>query len=128
MEKATKGLLITYIREQYGDEAMYIFKNSPEIGVCRHGENGKWYAVFMPVAYKKFGIGKKGETEVVTLKCIPQLGASVADGQSVFPAYHMNKEHWISILLDGSADCGQAKSLIDLSYNLTLGAKSKKKE
>ena len=125
---ARKNFIEKYISEQYGGTVAYMFANAPDVGVCRHGEKGKWYAVFMPVAYKKFGIGKEGETEVVTLKCIPQLGASVADGQSVFPAYHMNKEHWISILLDGSAGCGQVKSLIDLSYNLTLGAKSKKKE
>ncbi len=35
------------------------------------------------------------------------------------PAYHMNKEHWITILLDGSVEREKIKQLIDLSYELT---------
>ena len=39
----------------------------------------------------------------------------------------MNKEHWISIALDGSADDERIKSLVDLSFDLT-DVKVKKKK
>lgn len=35
------------------------------------------------------------------------------------PAYHINKEKWISILLDGSADAELLKDLLDMSFQLT---------
>lgn len=44
------------------------------------------------------------------------------------PAYHMNKRHWISIILDGSMSEEQVFQLIAESYALTLpkrAAKSK---
>nr|WP_227989346.1 MmcQ/YjbR family DNA-binding protein [Morganella morganii] len=39
--------------------------------------------------------------------------------EGVYPAYHMNKEHWVTIILDGKFNSGELKSLIDDSYRLT---------
>lgn len=39
---------------------------------------------------------------------------------SVVPAYHMNKTHWISVILDGSLSDAEILPLIDDSYALTL--------
>ena len=36
------------------------------------------------------------------------------------PAYHMNKEHWLSIVLDGSMKDEEIMRLIHDSYRLTL--------
>ncbi len=38
---------------------------------------------------------------------------------AVVPAYHMNKQHWISIILDGSMDDEDILRLIQDSYDLT---------
>ncbi len=38
---------------------------------------------------------------------------------SVVPAYHMNKVHWNSIILDGSVPEVDIKRMIDESYELT---------
>ena len=46
---------------------------------------------------------------------------------SVVPAYHMNKKHWIGIILDGSMADDEIKNLIFESYNLTLPPKLKNK-
>ena len=42
---------------------------------------------------------------------------------AVVPAYHMNKLHWISIILDGSMTDQDIFHLIDDSYRLTLPKK-----
>ena len=43
---------------------------------------------------------------------------------AVVPAYHMNKQHWISVILDGSMTGEEILHLIDDSYRLTApGAK-----
>ena len=46
---------------------------------------------------------------------------------AVVPAYHMNKLHWISIILDGSMTDSEILHLIDESYKL-VGPKPKKKK
>ena len=37
----------------------------------------------------------------------------------VVPAYHMNKEHWISVILDGSMEEEDICRLIEESFELT---------
>ncbi len=40
--------------------------------------------------------------------------------ESVFPAYHQNKEHWNSIILDGSIPDEEIKRMIAESYDLIM--------
>ena len=42
-----------------------------------------------------------------------------------FRAYHMNKEKWISIALDGSIPDDTIKMLLDISYDSTSSHKKK---
>lgn len=46
---------------------------------------------------------------------------------AVVPAYHMNKRHWISIILDGSMDDADICALIEDSHALTSPPLQKKK-
>ena len=38
---------------------------------------------------------------------------------SVLPAYHMNKEHWSSVILDGSIPDGEIVRMTEMSFQLT---------
>ena len=40
--------------------------------------------------------------------------------ESVIPGYHQNKEHWNTIILDGSVPDIDIKMMIGYSYDLTL--------
>ena len=40
--------------------------------------------------------------------------------EGFFPAYHMNKEKWITIFLDGTVPKNEICDLLDLSYDLTI--------
>ena len=56
----------------------------------------------------------------VNVKCDPNLTymwRSTYD--AVVPAYHMNKWHWNSIILDGSIPTDDIKNMIDDSFDLT---------
>ena len=39
---------------------------------------------------------------------------------SVLPAYHMNKEHWSSVILDGSIPDGEIERMTQISFDLTM--------
>lgn len=58
--------------------------------------------------------------EVLNVKCDPELASILRDENGILPAYHMNKEHWISILLDGSVSMEEIFQLLDTSYHLTM--------
>lgn len=55
----------------------------------------------------------------MNVKVDPLLTGSLRTQRGILPAYHMNKERWISVLLDGSVPLEQALALLDMSYALT---------
>ena len=65
--------------------------------------------------------GMQGEelVDVLNVKGDPVLIGSLRMQPGFLPAYHMNKENWISILLDGTAPEEQMKNLIEMSYQMT---------
>lgn len=84
--------------------------------LMRHKENRKAFAC----------IYKREEYIWINVKCDPEWrdfwrGAYA----SVVPAYHMNKEHWNSIILDGSVKEDDIKRMIEESYELIKPKKKK---
>lgn len=107
-----------YISVQYGAEAEFPWLDDPESMVFRHADNRKWFAVAMKVGRDKLGLGGADKVYVVNFKCDPDLSLAVRDGRSIFPAYHMNKEKWITVIPE-AADDDQLRMLLDMSYCLT---------
>ena len=99
----------------------------PSFSVFRHEDNKKWFAVIMTLDRGKFGIDGDGEADVVNLKCDTDIAYFVRQERGVYPAYHMNKEHWISVILDENTDRELAEKLLEMSVNLTACAKSRAK-
>ncbi|HYO21721.1 MAG TPA: MmcQ/YjbR family DNA-binding protein [Flavisolibacter sp.] len=55
------------------------------------------------------------------VKCDPDEAEQLRDRFSfVLPGYHMNKKHWNTIVVDGTARDKQLQQWIDASYNLVL--------
>lgn len=113
------GQVILYVKEKYGDDPEFLWAKTPENAVFRHRGTLKWYGAILTVQRQKLGLVGDGTVEILDLKCDPTLIGSLRDGKTYLPAYHMNKEHWITILLDEAARLEEVYSLIDLSYNMT---------
>lgn len=117
--------LALYISEIYGAQADYPFLQYPDAAVFRHSDNKKWFAVIMSVSKRKLGFSKDETVDIVNLKCDPVLSGSLRLETGIYPAYHMNKEKWISVVLDGNVQADKIKWLLDISFELTA-AKIKK--
>jgi predicted DNA-binding protein (MmcQ/YjbR family) len=128
-DKATKETFFEYVKEAYDIEPDYPFADDFESAVFRHPENRKWFALFMArIDRRRLNSDEDGVCDVVNLKCDPFMIGSVLSATGVAPAYHMNKEHWISVLLDGSADMELLQGLIAMSYELTRPKVAKRKK
>lgn len=63
----------------------------------------------------------------IALKVEPEVGAELREQYaSVVPAYHMNKLHWINVLMDGAIADKLVKKWIDNSYDLVVAGLPKK--
>lgn len=111
--------VLAYVKSRYGTEPEFLWAKSPNNAVLRHRDSLKWYGVLMRVQRRRIGAGGDGDADILDLKCEPALIGALIDKRGFFPAYHMNKEHWITILLDGAVPEQEVFGLIDLSYDLT---------
>ena len=80
----------------------------------------------MRVSRRKFGFDSDEVTDVVNLKLPVEMFGSFGKGDGVYPAYHMNKLHWISVLLPDAADETIA-FLTGVSYEATKGRSRRSK-
>ena len=108
-----------YIGEKYGVLPESPWIKSPEFHVFRHAGNKKWFALTMTIPKSRLGFDADTMTDVVNLKCDPLMTGTLRDSKRVFPAYHMNKENWITVLLDGSAGRELITMLLDISFGMT---------
>ena len=62
----------------------------------------------------------------ISLKCEPAHAQFLRDSfPAVQPGYHLNKEHWNTVTLDGSIDDDGIRAMIDESYRLVVAGLSK---
>lgn len=111
--------LESYIEEAYNANAEHPWAPESDHTVFRHRSNRKWFAVVMEIPKAKLGIGERGSMCIVNLKCDPLMVGSFLCEAGVFPAYHMNKTHWLSVAPNSGIDSDKLKLLIDISFELT---------
>lgn len=111
--------LINHIANIYSTDVEYPWASAPKYAVFRHQFNRKWFAVIMDLPKEKLGLHEDGIIDILNLKCDPILIGNLRNEKGFFPAYHMNKNYWISVALDGTVDADKIKWLLDLSFDLT---------
>ena len=111
--------LTDYIFDAFSVEPDYPFPRDDVTCVFRHTDNRKWFGIMMRIPYRTLGMNRDGETDIVNIKCDPVLMGSLRGTPGFRPAYHMNKDKWITILLDGSAGREKITALVDMSFRMT---------
>ena len=116
-----KEEIFEYVQKQYGTIPEYLWSKLPDSAVLRH-KNGKWYAVIMTVEKSKLGLEGNDLVDIMDVKCDPEMTSMIIQTYGFLPGYHMNKRHWITILLDGSFSEAKILDFLDMSYDLIDGA------
>ena len=111
--------LEAYITEIYSTAGEHLFAKYPSFLVFRHNGNRKWFAVIMDIPRKNLGLPGEGEISVLNLKCDTRLIGSFRMEPSIFPGWHMDKAHWLTVALGGSVADEKIKFLVDMSFELT---------
>ena len=128
MSKDFKEKVFKYIKKEYGVEPDYPWGKYPENAVFRHEDNKKWFALVMTVSKDKLGLSGTDDVDVINVKVDdPVFMDMLLHQKGYLPAYHMNKDNWISVLLDGKAALNDIYSVIDFSFAATASKKKKEK-
>lgn len=122
-----KQQFLEYCFNTYSTSPDYPFDKDFETVVLRHEDNRKWYAIVMRVSRRKFGFGSDEVIDVVNLKLPTEMFGSFSAADGVYPAYHMNKFHWISVLLPDAPE-DVVWFLVNMSFEATRRHKSTQKD
>ena len=126
--KSLKDEVFACIKKKYKVLPEYPWRKYDSNAVFRHADNKKWFALVMEVSGDKLGLRTTDLIDVINLKCDDAFFRDMLIQQKgIMPAYHMNKLHWITVLLDGTVSKNQVFDLIEASFMATASAKKKQK-
>ena len=115
--KDLKDDYIAWIKTQFGAEPDFPWPDTPDYCVFRC-PNEKWFALVMKIKYRQLGLTGDEEVWVVNMKADNSEIPTLIDSKSIFPAWHMNKKHWITVLLTAATDFEKLCGLTQKSYEL----------
>ena len=102
--------IINYCLELPNVYEDYPFPDDNDSVTMKHKNSNKWFVLIMNV---------RGE-EYLNIKTDPEYSELLRKTYDyIIPVYHMNKEHWNTIILSDKCDVQLIKELVEQSYELT---------
>ncbi len=108
------------IKEKYGDEPEFEWEKFPGFATFRNKDSKKWYGLIMNLEKSKLGESSTDEVEIINIKLEPDEIEVLLKQDGFYPAYHMNKKNWITIILNETLSDEKIMNLIDKSYSYTV--------
>ena len=106
------------IKEKYNVLPEFLWESNPNYGIFRNESSNKWFAIIMNIDRNKLDFKMSGEVEVLNVK-LDDLVDTYLKKEGIYPAYHMSKKSWVSIILDNTLSNKEIMNLIDISYDLS---------
>lgn len=116
-EKQARAL-IQHVTATYHDDLEFLWKKFPGNAVWRRADTHKWYAALLKVPQSKLGLAGDEIITIIDLRLATADLAKLIDSDHYFPGYHMNKNHWYSIILDGRVTDAEIFDRLQTSYDL----------
>lgn len=120
----TKQQLINFVEDEFNIKPDYPFDNDFDSAVFRHKTNKKWFGLVMKVKRNKIIGDDDRVVDVLNLKCDTMIREPLLKNKGIYVAYHMNKIHWISVILE-EIELEEVIPLIEMSYDLTSNLSKK---
>ncbi|MGT2929914.1 MmcQ/YjbR family DNA-binding protein [Streptococcus dentasini] len=118
--------LAHHLAIKFGDQFDYPFAKYPQYAAFRHPANQKWYALLFPLAFGKLikddnRLAERDlerQVEVINIKIAKERLSDLLQINGIYSSYHMNKQSWISIVLDDSLSDNLIFELVEQSRSL----------
>ncbi|MDE6579861.1 MAG: MmcQ/YjbR family DNA-binding protein [Ruminiclostridium sp.] len=127
-KKSQKDRIIAHVKEFYGADPEYLWEKTPNSCVFRNSINKKWFGSILDIPKSKLGFNDETIVYVLDIKCDPLMVGELQKQKGFFPAYHMNKNKWITVILDDTVKDDTILFLLEQSFNLIKPKIKKKKQ
>lgn len=122
----TLAQLDELILTRYEAESDHSFEDDRSVTVFKQSDNKKWFAATKNIGCRSVGVVRSGRIDIVNLRLSPRDITSLRTREGFRPAWRMNQNAWITILLDGSVPDEEVLRCLDTSFALA-GAKGRKR-
>lgn len=109
--------IVNEIIKKYNVSPEFLWDKYPSYGIFRSKSSNKWFAAILNVDKSKVINNKSGEIEIINVK-VDDLVNDYLKEKGIFPAYHMSKKSWITIILNDTCKDEKIMELIDISYEI----------
>jgi len=120
----TRDEILEFTQNTVGAKVDFPFEDDFYSAVLRHSDTGKWFGIVIKASenyFLRYGVEVPADKTVLCLKCPPDLQAflTVKYAGEILPAYHMNKKHWISVILESRVPDEEIIKLLELAFEMT---------
>lgn len=112
--------IANFIKTKYNDSPVFMWPKFPTYGVFKNKKNDKWYGIVMYIPKTKLGEPSEEKVEVINLKINKDKIPELIKLEGIYPAWHMNKKYWISVILDETLSDDEIIKYIEESQCYTL--------
>lgn len=124
----TLNELNEYVLGHYDAESGNWFETDRSVTVYRRSDNQKWFAATKNIGYRYLGIEREGRIDILNVKLAPRTVSSFRVREGFLPAWKMNQNNWVTILLDGSVADDEIRSLLNQSFKTAEGQKGRRRK
>ena len=117
-EEKVRDRVISLFLDKYGIEGEMPWSDDNTSIVFRSNKNKKWIGIMMDIPPSRLKMQGEENVDVINLKHTQSKIPSLIDNRYIFPAWHMNKKTWITVLLSSDLDWDFFSSLVEESRRL----------
>lgn len=110
--------ITSQIDSLYHSKPEFLWDDDINTGVFRSSINQKWFGYITFIKGSKLDVKLNDSVEILTIKLLENDISELLKKEGFYPAYHMNKKHWITILLNDFLSDEVILNLVKESFNL----------
>ena len=122
----TLAELEKHILGAYAAETDHPIEGDRSVTVFKRTDNKKWFAATKNIGCRYVGVDREGRIDILNVRLDPRTVKTLRARDGFRPAWNMNQNSWVTILLDGTVPDGEIRAYIESAFNET-GIKGRKR-
>lgn len=116
----------TYILGNFEAQSDHSFEKGSTVTVYSRTDNRKWFAAAKNIGCRYVDVDRSGRVDILNVKLDPRMVTSLRTRDGFRPAWGMNRNSWVTILLDGTVPDDEIRTYLEMSYKYA-GIKGRKR-
>lgn len=122
----TLAELEDYILSSFEATSDHSFEEDRTVTIYRRLDNNQRFAATKNVGCRSVNVERAGRIDILNVSVNPRLVAALREREGFRPAWRMNRNKWVTVLLDGTVSDDEIRTYLDMSYK-NVGKKGGKR-